>query len=109
MTMITALIRLLRLRSPTPPAAALTAPSIAEVEAALADLDGQRAHLHAALRDALDRRRAALLADDDRAVDLLDSEIDRLSREDERAEVIERELLDRAATVSPTTTDEIVP
>lgn len=87
-------------RRPVPPPAL---PHL-EIRAALARLDQDQAAVDAAMRQAFDRRRAALLRGDDAAADRLDREIDALGREQERAELIERRLLDRQAAATEATT-----
>ncbi len=70
-----------------------------DYRAAIARLEAEAARVNDALREAFDRRRAALLAGDDAEADRLDREIDRLSREQERGDALERELLNRAASL----------
>ncbi len=94
--MIDAILRLLRRPSPPP------VPAPVEIRAALARLEVEAAEVNTALRQAFDLRRAALLAGADAEVDRLDAVIDQLSREQERAEILERELLARAATLEAT-------
>ena len=88
-----------RLLRPRPPSARTPL----DYRAALARLEADAERVSVALRQAFDRRRAALLAGDDAAVDRLDAVIDQLSREQERGEVLERELLSRATTLPETT------
>ncbi len=86
-----------RLLRPTMPPAA--APGSLDYRAALARLEAEAERVNDALREAFALRRAALLAGDDAQADRLDREIDQLSREQERGEALERELLNRAATL----------
>ena len=87
-----------RLLSPRAPGARMPL----DYRAALARLEADAGRVNDALRQAFDRRRAALLTGDDAEVDRLDAVIDQLSREQERAEVIERELLSRASQLPET-------
>ncbi len=61
--------------------------------AALAQLDAERDRVQQAIVLTLDRRAAALLADDDAMVEVLDREIDALHRDLERGDLIERRIL----------------
>lgn len=95
--MLDTILRLFRRKAPTP------VPAPVEIRAALARLEAEAANVNDALREAFDRRRAALIAGNDAEADRLDAVIDALSREQERAEILERELLTRAATLPETT------
>lgn len=95
--MIDTILRLFRRKAPPP------VPAPLEIRAALARLEVETAEVNDALRQAFDERRAALIAGDDSEVDRLDCVIDQLSREQERAEILERELLARASTLPETT------
>lgn len=101
--MISLLAKLLRRPSPPP------IPTLAEINAALADLDRQKVEIDDAMRAAIDRRRAALLRDDDATADALDAEIDALGREQERAELLEQRLLDQAALIGGSSLTEPTP
>lgn len=88
-----------RLLRPRPPGARTPL----DYRAALACLEADAERVNDALRRAFDQRRAALIAGDDGAVDRLDAVIDDLGREQERAEILERELLARASQFPETT------
>ena len=90
------------LRSLLGTALAVPAPSPLDYRAALARLEADAGRVNDALRQAFDRRRAALLTGDDAEVDRLDAVIDALGREQERAEILERELLARASKLPET-------
>ncbi|MFT2093114.1 hypothetical protein ACMS1Z_00295 [Acidiphilium multivorum] len=90
------------LRSLLGTAPAVPAPSPLDYRAALARLEADAGRVNDALRQAFDRRRAALLTGDDAEVDRLDAVIDALGREQERAEILERELLARASKLPET-------
>lgn len=94
--MIDTILRLFRRKAPPP------VPAPVEIRAALARLEVEAAEVNTALRQAFDLRRAALIAGNDAEVDRLDAVIDQLSREQERGEVLERELLSRATTLPET-------
>jgi hypothetical protein len=76
----------------------MTRAALLSREAALPQLDAERDRVQQAIVLTLDRRAAALLADDDAQVEALDREIDQLHRDLERADLIERRLL--AGTIS---------
>lgn len=87
MVMFRTVTRLLGLTPPAPQ------PLELDPRAALVQLDAERDRVQQAIVLTLDRRAAALLADDDAQVEALDREIDALHRDLERADLIERRLL----------------
>ena len=92
------------LRSLLGTAPAVPAPPPVELDprAALVQLDAERNRVQQAIVLTLDRRAAALLADDDGQVEALDHEIDQLHRDLERGDLIERRLVARASSIPET-------
>lgn len=78
-----------------------SAPVAEDLRHALTRLSAEREGVQTQINSLQQQRRAALLSDDDDAVTLIDAELDRLYRDLERGDEIEREILDGASAFPP--------